>query len=80
MLARESDMTNVTLAFASKRATKAAEKKVEAIYYKNCSGVEINIMDIGKIFKVGLTSIAEGDDDAATTKKIVDFVNTIRSN
>ena len=64
----------------TKRQLKAAEKKVEKIYYANCSGIQINIMDIGKVFKVGVAAIANGLDDVAVTDVVTNFVETIRQN
>jgi hypothetical protein len=42
------------------KAEKLLDKKVEAVYYKTCSGIQINIMDIPKVFKYGRQLIAEG--------------------
>lgn len=64
----------------TKRQLKLAEKRVEQAYYKGCSGVEINIMDIGKVFKAGVAAI-EADptiSDAALRDSVVAFVETIR--
>ena len=65
---------------AAKRIKAATDKTIERIYYATCSGVQINIMDISKVFAVGRASIAANDDEAMTTRKIVEFVQTIRSN
>ena len=64
----------------TKKELKAAEKKVEKIYYANCSGIQINIMSIGKVFKVGVAAVAEGLDDAAITEAVTSYVETIRLN
>jgi hypothetical protein len=66
----------------AKRASLAADKWIERLYYKHCSGIQINIMDIGKVFDAGTRAIAENpritEDQLA--KVIVDFVQTIRKN
>lgn len=59
------------------KADKAIDQRIEAAYYRNCSGVQIDIMDIGRVFKAGRAALAAGQDvDAA----IVAFVQTIRKN
>lgn len=63
-----------------KRKQSDVDARVERSFYANCTGVQINVMDIGKVFQVGRTAIAEGADDAALAAKIVAFVDTIRSN
>lgn len=57
-----------------------ADKIIDTIYRKNCSNIEVNILDIGKIFDVGRKSFAAGDNEQVMTQKIVDFVKTIRKN
>jgi len=62
---------------AEKRAARQADKAVEAAYYRTCRGVQIDVMDIGKVFAAGRQALAAGQDlDAA----IVAFVATIRKN
>lgn len=63
-----------------KQLQKQADKRVERLYYASCSGVQINIMDIGKVFRAGREAIALGGDDVAVTAAIVAFVATIRKN
>jgi hypothetical protein len=64
--------------------TKAQQKRDDAritkAYNAGCSGIEISIMDMGKISAVGRTAIAEGADDAGLQAKIRAFVETIRKN
>ena len=62
------------------RAEKLADRRIELVYRRWCSGVQIDIMDIGKVFAVGHKAIAEGADDAALERAIVAFVETIRRN
>jgi hypothetical protein len=59
---------------------KAIEKRVEAAYYASCSGIQINMMDIPKVFKVGAQIVSEGADDATLQAKLRAFVDTIRHN
>jgi hypothetical protein len=61
---------------AQKIAHNKAEKLIEKTYYENCSGISINIMDIGKVFKVGHEALAAGTD---LKTAIVEFVETIRT-
>ena len=61
---------------AEKIAHNKAEKLIEKTYVENCSNISINIMDIGKIFKVGHAALAEGKD---LKTAIVEFVETIRT-
>lgn len=59
---------------------KAVRNRIERAYYAACDGVQVNVMDIPKIFAVGEQAIAEGADDAALQTAIFDFVQTIRTN
>jgi hypothetical protein len=58
------------------------DSRIERLYYKHCSGVQVDIMDIGKIFKAGRDAMTENPaiDDAALAQRIVSFVQTIRKN
>lgn len=62
------------------RADKIADSRINRVYCRSCSGVQIDIMDISKVFHVGRMAIAGGADDQELAVKIVDFVNTIRKN
>jgi hypothetical protein len=67
---------------AAKRAKEAIDKRIEAIYYRHCPGVQVSIMDIGKIFDHGLAAIAANPtiNDVELSSVIVSFVQTIRKN
>jgi hypothetical protein len=62
------------------RLERAIDKRVERLYYKHCSGIQIDIMDIGKVFNIGRMVVAAQpqitDDDLAHA--ISSFVGTIR--
>lgn len=46
------------------KAQKLADKRIERAYGKSCSGVQIPMLEISNVFKVGAAAIAEGADDA----------------
>lgn len=64
----------------TKRQEKKLDRQVEQAYYATCSGVQINIMDIGKVFKAGRQALADGADEEQLRAAIVEFVETIRKN
>ena len=59
---------------------KKADVAVDAAYKATCSGIQINMMDIGKVFAVGRASYFAGDDAATLGAKIRAYVETIRKN
>ncbi len=59
---------------------KIDEYRINRAYAKNCSGLQIDIMNIGAVFKAGERAIAAGADDVALGVALLDFVNTIRRN
>jgi len=61
-----------------KPTAKQIDKRIEAAYYATCSGVQINIMDIGKVFAEGRRALAEGADEDGLRARIKAFVETIR--
>lgn len=65
---------------AEKRAAKLADDRVNAAYMRTCSGIQINIMDIGKIFDFGRLKVAAGETDAELGASIFAYVQTIRKN
>jgi alpha-D-ribose 1-methylphosphonate 5-phosphate C-P lyase len=60
------------------KAEKIAERRIDMAYRASCSGIPIDIMDIGKIFAFGQLKIAEGEDDTALAVSIRAYVETIR--
>jgi hypothetical protein len=68
------------MARVTKKQQKQIDRRVEQAYYATCSGVQINMMDIGKVFNAGRKAIAEGADEDSLRSTIVEFVETIRKN
>jgi hypothetical protein len=60
-----------------KLAAKNLDRLIERIYRQNCSGITIDMLDIGKVFAEGRKAAAEGRD---LKEAIVTFVETIRKN
>jgi hypothetical protein len=61
----------------TKRELKERERRIERAYYARCSGVQINVMDIFKVFRCGADAIAAGASDAELGDKIAAFVASI---
>jgi hypothetical protein len=58
------------------------DQRIERAYYARCGGIQIDIMDIGKVFKVGqgfLTTYPNATDDQLADR-IAAYVETIRKN
>jgi hypothetical protein len=51
----------------AKQAAKAQEKLIEQLYYKGCPGMQINVLNIGKLFKMAGKMLDEG----ASTEAVV---------
>jgi hypothetical protein len=65
----------------ARQRLKEDDQRIERIYYARCNGVQVSVMDIGKVFAAGHAAIAEGPiDDTTLGDRIVAFVETIRKN
>ena len=64
----------------SRTPTKVMDKRIETVFYARCPRVQVGILDIGKIFKVGYAAIREGADDQVIGDRLVAFIATIRRN
>lgn len=56
---------------------KALDREIDKVYRENCSGIQIDIFDIPKVFAEARKAKAEGRD---MKEAIVSFVNSIRKN
>jgi hypothetical protein len=65
---------------SKKAAAKAISARIEKAYGLACAGVQVNLLDISKIFEAGRKAIESGADDAALQEAIKAFVATIRQN
>jgi hypothetical protein len=64
----------------TKKQKKLNDARINRIYGQRCSGVQINIMDIGKVFKVAEAGIVAGMNDQTLGDVIVAYVNEIKTN
>ena len=64
----------------AKAAAKATDARIDRIYSKRCSGIQVNVMDLGKIFDHARKIAATGADDAALGDSLLAYVNIIRKN
>lgn len=54
------------------------DKRIEAAYYRTCNGIQINIMDIGKVFAEGKRLIESGiTNDMVLGEELKKFVLSI---
>lgn len=58
-----------------KIAAKKLDKEIEVLYRQNCSGVEIHIMDISKVFDAARAANKAGKD---MKQAIIDIVEELR--
>ena len=63
-----------------KQQKAANDARITRLYGAGCSGVQVSIHDLGRIWSVGEEGIAAGDDDEALQARIVALVETIRKN
>ena len=68
------------MAKTKKLTKKQIDRKVEQAYYATCSGIQINILDIPRVFAVGRECIRDGVDDETLRATIRRFVESIRKN
>ncbi len=70
-------------------STKKLDAMISRLYSKNCSGIQIDIMDICKVFRVATTEYARAftatpnapeSVEEMVRLSIVGFVNVIRKN
>ena len=59
------------------KADKLLDREIDKLYRENCANIQINIMDIGKVFAHAKAARAQGQD---MKQAIIDFVQTIRKN
>jgi hypothetical protein len=57
-----------------KLTKKEIERLIEVTYYKHGHGVQIDIMDIPKIFKIGEKAIADGKDLEEAIKQAIELL------
>lgn len=58
-------------------ANNKADRRIDAAYRKHCCNIQINVLDIGKVFACGHKLIEQGADDVALAAGILAFVQTI---
>lgn len=59
------------------KAEKALDNQIDALYREHCCNIQINIMDVPRVFEHARKAHAEGKD---LKEAIVSFVNSIRKN
>jgi TPP-dependent pyruvate/acetoin dehydrogenase alpha subunit len=62
------------------KAEQMIDRYIERAFADACPGVQIDIMDIPKVFAVGREAYAAGGGEAGMRVAIRDFVATIRKN
>lgn len=66
---------------SAKTKAKAVDKMIERAFYRTSSGVQINVLDIGKIFAAGRKAHAEsGGSEAMVESAVVAAVAALRVN
>jgi hypothetical protein len=64
----------------SRKKKDPTDARIEKAYYRTCSGVQINIMDISKVFDHGRKGVETGADDETLGVELRRFVDTISLN
>lgn len=62
----------------TKKQENLNDKRIERLYRERCYGIEINIMDITKVFRVGREGISLHLDDQQLGDRIHTYVQSIR--
>jgi hypothetical protein len=67
---------------AAKKQKKLNDARIQRLYGQRCSGIQIDIMDIGKVFKVAERAMAQQPDisDEQLGSEIAAYVEQIRKN
>ena len=65
---------------SQKKIKAAIDNRINKAYTSRCSGIQIDIMDITKVFQKGQIAIDNGADDATLAQVIFDYVQAIRKN
>lgn len=58
---------------------KKIDALIESIYYRECSGIQINIMDISKVFKAGQTAYQEAFAAGAGTETVYFVTRAVKA-
>jgi len=64
----------------TKSESKKLDSRISRIYGQVCSGVQIDVMAIGKVMQVGRDAALKGGDDSQVGAAIASYVETIRKN
>jgi hypothetical protein len=59
---------------STKRSLNAVDKEIETAFYRHCSGWQIPMLDIHKIFRAGREAAQAGQDIAAAVVRAAEAV------
>jgi hypothetical protein len=62
---------------SQKQIDRTNEARVAAIYKARCSGVQVPLLKIPAIMRVGVAAVVEGCDDQVVGDKLVAFIATL---